>query len=446
MAWSLEFEANRFPQLLFEHGADIDYPVSAIHSSSKTKPGMLAELEMFQSWGAMDFSTVGEGIRNHIMFCFYKLGAYDVVIPYLENGMIDANTVGPWNTPLEGALQHGSLELATIFMAYGANIKPNGIAGDKSPQAFPLEQALQHADAISGVHLLLFHGLSLDNVWNEVPLSVFNNHNISYNKWFSFDEVVGVAAHMIFHDANCYHLVSGEPPFGGDASEGNDSPELRQKVSYTQVKLNELCQERTIWTTKHVICMDDYVGIDKISCRKTGSIESDDDERMIDHTVFTENKNSRFILLEDTIDKHDTVEPDVACYGKAGFDDLISTRTGRQRLSKYPLATAFWASITLAGYRADMDDEGDIWWSDDDCDRYYDAREEQPSNDEDGIIQNCPMCQEPEKWGLKSIQDRMNNGLKAVDDYRRRKADGEEVIWPTTYGPKPSTGAVEVHD
>ncbi|SPQ24529.1 487af21d-5352-42b8-bc8c-7c71cb6f7010 [Thermothielavioides terrestris] len=108
------------------------------------------------------------------------------------------------------------------------------------------------------------------------------------------------------------------------------------------------------------------------------------------------------------------------------FYDNISTEQGRQQLSRYPLSRALCNALQLAGYRADMDADGDIWFEDDDGDRYYDAREYQPGPDQDDdVVENCPVCQNPDKYGLGFIIRRAKMGEAFVDEFRARRKEGK---------------------
>jgi hypothetical protein len=110
------------------------------------------------------------------------------------------------------------------------------------------------------------------------------------------------------------------------------------------------------------------------------------------------------------------------------FRQTIATEEGRRHLSTFPLVQALCNAFQLAGYRAEMDDGGEIWFEDDDGDPYFDAREYQPGLDEDdSAVANCPICQDPEKHGLGYILRRAEVGEKYVDEFRaRRKAKGED--------------------
>lgn len=110
------------------------------------------------------------------------------------------------------------------------------------------------------------------------------------------------------------------------------------------------------------------------------------------------------------------------------FRQTIATEEGRRHLSTFPLVRALCNALQLAGYRAEMDDGGEIWFEIDDGDPYYDAREYQPGPDEDdSAVANCPICQDPEKYGLGYILRRAKAGERYVDEFRAKRKEKEEA-------------------
>ncbi|RSL45605.1 hypothetical protein CEP53_010701 [Fusarium sp. AF-6] len=110
------------------------------------------------------------------------------------------------------------------------------------------------------------------------------------------------------------------------------------------------------------------------------------------------------------------------------FYETISTEEGRKQLARFPLVRLLVNALHLAGYRAHLDDEGDVWFDNDDGDRYLDAREYQPGEGEDdGLVANCPICQDPEKYGLGHVFAEAERAREFLREYRRRKA--EEKQW-----------------
>lgn len=106
------------------------------------------------------------------------------------------------------------------------------------------------------------------------------------------------------------------------------------------------------------------------------------------------------------------------------FYETITTEKGQRQLAQFPHVRLIVNALRLAGYRAEMDDDGDVWYDDDDGDQYFDAREYQPGEGvDDGLVVNCPTCQDPEKYGLGHAFSEAERGREVVREYRRRKAE-----------------------
>ncbi|GKT71471.1 hypothetical protein ColTof4_03894 [Colletotrichum tofieldiae] len=60
-----------------------------------------------------------------------------------------------------------------------------------------------------------------------------------------------------------------------------------------------------------------------------------------------------------------------------------------------------------------MDDEGDIWFEDEDGDQYVDAVEDPSEHDRrDPLGVKCEMCRNPEKFGLGYVIKEHEDALK----------------------------------
>ena len=105
--------------------------------------------------------------------------------------------------------------------------------------------------------------------------------------------------------------------------------------------------------------------------------------------------------------------------------DTISTEEGRRHIAIYPAVRALCNAMQLAGYRVEMDDEGDLWFEDDDGDCYYDAKEYQPKGDENSE-ESCPICRDPDKYGLGYILRRADVGERLFQKWLARRADRKE--------------------
>lgn len=106
------------------------------------------------------------------------------------------------------------------------------------------------------------------------------------------------------------------------------------------------------------------------------------------------------------------------------FESIIATREGRRRMLRYPMTTALYYAYHLAGFSVDMDDDGDIWYDDDDCDRYSDAVEDQEDCNRPGPLGGtCKICRDPEAYGLGHILEEAEEGLVEWRHERQKFVD-----------------------
>lgn len=110
----------------------------------------------------------------------------------------------------------------------------------------------------------------------------------------------------------------------------------------------------------------------------------------------------------------------VGCFRNAmSFYSHISNPEGRRQMSRFPAVRAFCDALQNAGYRAQMDDNGDIWYDCEDGDRYFDAQEFQPAREpSDWLVEACPICQDFERFGLGNVLKWAENGKCALREYR----------------------------
>lgn len=99
---------------------------------------------------------------------------------------------------------------------------------------------------------------------------------------------------------------------------------------------------------------------------------------------------------------------------------------GRTQLSRWPVVRALCDGLQHAGYRVDMDDDGDLWYDCDDADRYFDAWETQPGEDrENWLVDVCPICQNFEEYGLGHVLKIERDTKEKILEYQRRAKEGK---------------------
>ncbi|KAK6214307.1 hypothetical protein LQW54_004533 [Pestalotiopsis sp. IQ-011] len=108
-----------------------------------------------------------------------------------------------------------------------------------------------------------------------------------------------------------------------------------------------------------------------------------------------------------------------------------SNEQGRRQLSRFPLVRAFCDALQHAGYRAEMDDDGDIWYDCDDGDRYFDAWET-PIDGEDPAVwmpKVCPICQDFPAYGLGHVQERAKRAKQQYHEYKEQVRQGKRALY-----------------
>ncbi|KAM5380812.1 hypothetical protein ACJZ2D_003336 [Fusarium nematophilum] len=84
-----------------------------------------------------------------------------------------------------------------------------------------------------------------------------------------------------------------------------------------------------------------------------------------------DNESTKDVEYEDSEDATPRAPEDEAFYAHDLFFDTVSSRAGRRQLVRFPFVRLLVNALQLAGYRAEMDDEGDVWYGDEDGDQYF---------------------------------------------------------------------------
>lgn len=153
-----------------------------------------------------------------------------------------------------------------------------------------------------------------------------------------------------------------------------------------------------------------------------GSILSDEEDVTIDdeemqHLVDSDDASS---TTSSTSSWYWSQLPQDGCFQRATwFPSHISTPEGRRQMSRFPPVRAFCDAVQYAGHRAEMDDDGDIWYDCEDGDRYFDARELQPLIERsDWPVEAWSICHDFEKYGLVDVLRRAEEEKRAPWEYR----------------------------
>lgn len=111
------------------------------------------------------------------------------------------------------------------------------------------------------------------------------------------------------------------------------------------------------------------------------------------------------------------------------FYHHTSNEQGRRQLARFPMVRALCDALNHAGYRAEMDDDGDIWYDCDDGDRYFDALENSMSGmdepDEAWFPRVCPICQDFEGYGLGHVLRTVESAKEQYYEYKEEVRKGK---------------------
>ncbi|KAI8630491.1 hypothetical protein F5Y19DRAFT_427785 [Xylariaceae sp. FL1651] len=102
-------------------------------------------------------------------------------------------------------------------------------------------------------------------------------------------------------------------------------------------------------------------------------------------------------------------------FGVSSFQHVLSTSEGRQQMSTFPAVRLLCNALNRAGYRAEMDLEGDIWYEEDDGDRYYEAREFQAGEE---CAAECFICQDMSRYGFGEFVACAEEGVRRLKKYK----------------------------
>lgn len=383
---------------------------------------------------------------------------------------IDPNSDASWEcVPLGNAAEAGSLETTTILLEYGADV--NGSPGTWSGP--PLQGSLPELSLLlkDTSHYLLSKGADPrltnacgESTWQKVLQRPFGYETClgTKRRYLFFIDMEGELAHLLWHNADPfelstvdYHDLESIDPMEIDyydlesmdsmETTGFDIVSFGRQSTAKQIRAIQTAQAWSYSATKS----------DEPSSRSLwGTVEDGRSPRLtfawsdsgvvyqpdLDE-VATNRSEDVYVDVEDDIaasaSEDDGYEDPETIFGGADrhtrdlpgffrnetrFYRHISTGEGRRQLSSFPMVRALCDALQHAGYRAEMDDDGDIWYdADGDGDRYFDAREYQPAVDrDDWLVGECPICQDFEGYGLGHIPKAEDNAKQMIREYKQK--------------------------
>ncbi|RYP74523.1 hypothetical protein DL771_002997 [Monosporascus sp. 5C6A] len=348
--------------LLLFHGADVEsfgINPSRLVSSRDSYDVYKWKLRTLRSLGFSDWGVKNDGFGESLLHAACSFGDWPEILFALEIAGIDPSISGAGGaSPLHETVASGELAVASALLTSGANVNTSEMTWSGPP--LRLSATWQRFNM---AHFLLFHGANpnltdahLQTTWTRNPQE---------------------ETEMSLQDEE--DEENGEDD--GDEENGEDDGDEEYDDDTEDDEDHE----------------DGDEGEDK------GDDENDYDD--------DDNENGQ--------DNEDNGFPGSLGHPRALFFHTISTAEGRREMSTFPLVRTLCNALQNAGYRAEMDSEGDIWYDEDDGDVYYDAREEQLAiENDDGPIIDCAICRSPERYGLGHIVQEAAFGRQKLLDYR----------------------------
>ncbi|KAI3343789.1 hypothetical protein F4824DRAFT_507553 [Ustulina deusta] len=348
--------------------------------------------------------------------------------------------------PLVDIVINNRMAMAAALIECGADVN-RGNKGFSEPVIFITIS--RQRDAMT--HFLLYCGVKTDftdchlvTPWYEAWRSLIHTLRFKFSQselllthlllhganpfetgqWGHFDSVCGPAT---YNYTNEWQMKS--PEFArawsfssclGEKWLFNPSQRRSLERSYEAFEIDRMPRMTIRWSENGLIMRAELVCSENWDTDKERDVfeDGDDDESYeSDDDEYHDEDNN---IERDDNDDED-YEHDMSEHGQNSgtlFYETISTAEGRQRMSTFPAVQLRFNALSRAGYRAEVDAEGDIWFEDDDGDMYYAAREFQSELGDSGPKVDCYICRDLRKYGLGEILDQIELGKRRLYSYR----------------------------
>jgi hypothetical protein len=402
----------------------------------------------------------------------------------LEIANIDPNLVGSLErAPIGNAAQVKWLEGVAVLLEAGA--EPN--ISEWSWNGTPLHRSTDSGMLTDLSHYLLLHGSDPricdcrgHTSWREMNMNIYTPYKDQ--KGFSFIDFEGSLAHLLHHGADPFEVCITLPTvnFGfnhfpkwcdligyvraSDSArfwsygiqEQIEDDGFREHNGFTgtyskqwRYDLEEADSTRRLqWTFEWDVSgnvsrvIQTSLEIDEIATHDTLS----SNERKYRYLTLTHKSEDDFRESDAISDDGEvrSEDPDAALADSSDssvegtqffrnatrFYHHISTEQGRRQLSRFPMVRALCDALEHAGYRAEMDDDGDIWYDCDDGDRYFDACETCPDETSRTFLSSlCPICKDFEGYGLGHVLQTAETAKEQLFEYRRKVKEGKRNLF-----------------
>ncbi|KAI0383313.1 hypothetical protein F5Y04DRAFT_32608 [Hypomontagnella monticulosa] len=435
--------------LMESYGADLlqfgEQPARLFQGVFGPRTEFKQKVQKLRSIGFSDWRV--DSPCGHLLYGASGAADTEEVLFALEVAGLSPDLMGGigW-TPIGIAAKKHWLKGVAIFIEYGADLN--------TPEGIPLVENTSNGRINQTTQYLLCHGAdpnlpdsAAHNTWHNIWDSVFDLYDYQSKSWL-YMQLEGSLAHLLLHNADPFTLFATTPCY----SENGQHNE-RWYDSIMQMRASEVARAwsypikyRDRWYEKRFsnsprpkidfrLCFEG-----KEDTRRVSHLSEWSTEGMIypsmpksSHNGATEGCDYKRYLRRHLQKGQDNGEDklDLEFFQNATcFYHHIDTDEGRRQLSRFPLVRALSDALQYAGYRAQMDDDGDIWYDCDDGDRYYNAREYQPTEEpKNWLSEFCPICQRPEWHGLGRMMREAEEGKRAVWEYREKLKNAKAKLF-----------------
>lgn len=425
--------------------------LAGLFGNAHDMDAFLWKVRLLRSLGYLDWLTKDPCDNLLYGACWYH--QMDLVLFALEVVKIDPNLLGSNDrAPIGNAARDGWLEGVAILLEAGAcpNVSDgswNGTPLIRSLRSYLLND-LSHYLLLSGAdpRMCDSHGAS---AWSNITINSMHTKNrpieSDWYNGFNFVHFGGSISHLLHHGAD---------PFEIFVTLHNDSygPILRSRPQWFDrlglVRASDIARfwsygiqdqpffmsDPVFETWRHELEEAEFTGAfawtfnwdhrGNIIPRRGNVVQ---DEAMVSNTSLSVYGDCQ---SEDT--ESSSAESICSYEGPEFYQNAtrfyhhISNEQGRRQLSRFPMVRALCDALNHAGYRAEMDEDGDIWYDCDDGDRYFDALEGHVDESyETWFPRTCPICQDFEGYGLGHVLESAERAKEQYYEYKEKVQQGK---------------------
>jgi hypothetical protein len=432
--------------------------------------GFQWKIELARAMGYSDWhigSPLGPNLSNTILHGACEEANLHEVLFALEIAGPDPNLEGVHKrTALGYAADRGFLKGAVTLVECGAEVDSSKVSGNGTPLIRSLDSGwcsdVTHYPLLQGANPQLETDCG-ESTWHQVWNVACDEVGNRPSSW-SFVRLEGELTHLLLHGSDPFELFvdpepkSTHPPYHWYVSKLYlRAPEIARSWSYGLARehINMAPSEEWIssfrnaeerrtprytfsWSPSGLIYQESpredlryqrATEAEEIHSTSAGHHKKDQfcQSSSIEKKTVSDDNGEHSIdsgdkeILSNTGYPQDEDQNDTFFRGQTRFYHHVSSSEGRRKLSRFPMVLALCDALQFAGYRAKMDDDGDIWYETEDGDRYFDARENHQEGDRDDLAtEYCLICQDFESYGMGHILREAEEAKRELREYREK--------------------------